>query len=85
MDFQMPVLDGISATKQIRGLGIKTPIIGLTANADEVAKLEATQAGMCNLIMKPVKGNDLKAIIEKSLEDIASGILNSPLLSRTDK
>lgn len=72
----MPVLDGISATRKIRELGVTTPIIGLSANADEFAKQEATQAGMCNLLMKPVKGNDLKVVIEKSLDDLAAENLN---------
>jgi len=35
MDFQMPVMNGITAAQSIRTLGITTPIIGLTANADE--------------------------------------------------
>lgn len=71
MDFQMPVLDGIAATKKIRELKIITPIIGLTANADEFAQQESTAAGMCGLIMKPVKGNDLKTTIEKTLDELA--------------
>ena len=33
MDINMPILDGISATKKIRELGIEIPIIALTANA----------------------------------------------------
>lgn len=71
MDFQMPVMDGITATKKIRELKIMTPIIGLTANADEFAQQESTAAGMCGLIMKPVKGNELKTKIEKTLDELA--------------
>jgi CheY-like chemotaxis protein len=83
MDFQMPVVDGITATKQLRALGFKIPvlvflaifeiwlmlwqIIGLTANADDTARKEGLEAGMTFLLGKPIKGHLLKSSIEAAL------------------
>ena len=63
----MPILDGVAATKQIRGLGKVVPIIGLTANADELSHKLARTAGMNDLVMKPVKSFQLKNAIEHAL------------------
>jgi CheY-like chemotaxis protein len=64
MDFQMPLVDGIGATKRLRTLGINIPIVGLTANADEVARRDGLDAGMNAILGKPIKGQKLKAAIE---------------------
>ncbi len=61
MDIQMPVMDGISATKAIRSLGGEysaIPIIAVTANtiADRASCIEA---GMNGFIMKPITGKML--------------------------
>jgi len=54
MDVQMPVLDGLEATKQIRQLKIKTPIIAMTATAMKENKLDCINAGMDSFISKPL-------------------------------
>ncbi|WP_171982483.1 ATP-binding protein [Sphingomonas sp. LM7] len=68
MDMQMPVMDGIEATRQIRkaGFGAETlPILALTANAyaDDVAACLA--AGMQAHIAKPVQLADLGKVIRR--------------------
>jgi len=73
MDIQMPVLDGVQATKRIRALpapknGI--PIIALTANAMAGAAEEYLDAGMDDYLSKPL---DPAALFSK-LSDIASAI-----------
>jgi PAS domain S-box-containing protein len=65
MDHMMPGMDGIETTKIIRTLGIKTPIIALTANAIAGAKDEYLAAGMNDLLTKPIK----KSLLNKLLED----------------
>ncbi|HEX4505836.1 MAG TPA: response regulator [Alphaproteobacteria bacterium] len=57
MDVQMPEMDGIEATKQIRQLpGTKkfVPIIALTAQADVDTEDELRAAGMDDYISKPI-------------------------------
>ncbi len=54
MDIQMPVMDGIQATKIIRkDINTTTPIIALTANAIKGKLEEYLQAGMDDFIYKP--------------------------------
>ena len=55
MDVQMPIMDGLEASKQIRDqLGLTTPIIGLSANTHQEDQLRCTQAGMDAFLSKPV-------------------------------
>lgn len=66
MDIQMPKMDGISATVEIRRneakLGHRTPILALTATTD---KDTCTQAGMDDFLSKPITIEQLKTAIEK--------------------
>ncbi|MDD2741407.1 MAG: ATP-binding protein, partial [Rhodocyclaceae bacterium] len=56
MDMQMPVLDGLDATRQIRQLPEceTTPILAMTANAFAENKDQCFAAGMDDFIAKPV-------------------------------
>ncbi|WP_242661215.1 response regulator [Flavobacterium johnsoniae] len=53
MDINMPLMNGFETTKRIRLLGIKTPIVALTAfDKDEITD-EAISSGMNDIIVKP--------------------------------
>jgi PAS domain S-box-containing protein len=57
MDVQMPHMDGIEATRAIRGLlgpVARTPIIGLTANVMVHQQAEYRAAGMDGVVAKPI-------------------------------
>jgi CheY-like chemotaxis protein/anti-sigma regulatory factor (Ser/Thr protein kinase) len=72
MDMQMPVMDGLTATREIRRrereLGIApTPIAMLTANAMCEHKDQAAAAGAHHLIAKPITPESLMAGVERTL------------------
>jgi signal transduction histidine kinase/ActR/RegA family two-component response regulator len=70
MDIQMPVMDGYTATHEIRKFNNKLPIIALTASIiTPDIQGKAFEAGMNGCITKPFNPNDLYSIIvEKSLK-----------------
>jgi signal transduction histidine kinase/ActR/RegA family two-component response regulator len=64
MDAEMPVLDGYSATREIRALG-STPIFLLTAHAFREARQRGFEAGCTEHLTKPIKKAALLAAINK--------------------
>lgn len=65
MDVQMPVLNGLDATKMIRSKGINTPIIAMTANVLKGDREICLEAGMNDYIGKPVTMEDLSNLLQK--------------------
>lgn len=64
MDIKMPVLNGIEATKMIRAIDSKIPIIALTAYAMAGDKENCLAAGCNGYLSKPLIKDDLLSIIE---------------------
>lgn len=67
MDIQMPVMDGIEATKRIRAKGITVPIIAITAYALKGDKEKFISQGMDGYVAKPINVEELFSIIDKSM------------------
>ena len=67
MDIQMPILDGVAASQEIkRTMGESAPaIIALTANAMHGDKEKYLQAGMDHYIAKPISIHDLSNYIDQ--------------------
>ena len=72
MDIQMPVLDGLAATRALRAEGYDGPIVALSANALSTDVERCLEAGMDGHIAKPVRLDALKAGIRRVWELRAS-------------
>ncbi|KTC39834.1 histidine kinase [Pseudomonas sp. ABAC61] len=69
MDCEMPVLDGFSATQQLRAWEVgnqrvRTPVVALTAHILAEHKERARQAGMDGHMAKPVELSQLRELVE---------------------
>lgn len=70
MDMQMPVMDGITATRRIRAWEKETgqhrlPIVALTANAFVEDSQRCVEAGMDDFLTKPINMEALTSVISK--------------------
>jgi len=70
MDYMMPEMDGVEATRAIRAMGgnlVSLPIIALTANAVSGARELMLDASMNDYLAKPIQKSMLKAVLVKWL------------------
>jgi CheY-like chemotaxis protein/HPt (histidine-containing phosphotransfer) domain-containing protein len=70
MDHMMPKMDGIEATKIIRSMGYKKPIVALTANAVRGQADVFLGNGFDDYIFKPIDIRELNAILNKLIRDV---------------
>lgn len=59
MDIQMPGMDGHEATEEFRKMGIRVPIIALTAHATKSERDRCRQSGCDEVLTKPITRTDL--------------------------
>jgi len=75
MDIKMPGMDGVQATRLIRGLPgpmAKVPILALTANADPVDEVKYLAAGMDGVAQKPIQPDALLNAIRLVMDRAAA-------------
>jgi len=67
MDMQMPVMDGVTATREIRRIAphSKVPIVAMTANVMQEDRQRCFEAGMNDFVTKPVDPDQLLAVLLK--------------------
>lgn len=67
MDINMPVMNGLEATKRLRQMGFTLPVIAMTANVGDRDRRAALDAGMDAFVEKPVRVEKLFSEIVKCL------------------
>lgn len=74
MDMQMPVMDGLTATREIRKLDQfkELPILAMTANAMDQDKEKCAEAGMNDHVAKPIDPDELFNALLKWIKPITS-------------
>jgi signal transduction histidine kinase len=77
MDVQMPVLDGVSAVRLIRAIEgqegrSRTPVIALTANAMSHHRSDYLEAGMDDLVAKPISLSALLQAMDAAMAPMHS-------------
>ncbi|GAB3186831.1 response regulator [Hydrogenophaga aquatica] len=67
MDMQMPVMDGLTATREIRRMGTygHIPIIAMTANAMTADRQRCMEAGMVDFVAKPIDPPELLRVLQR--------------------
>ena len=71
MDMQMPVMDGLEATRAIRAYESSRglphmPIVAMTANALPSDRKSCEDAGMNGFLSKPFKANELRELLSQT-------------------
>jgi two-component system chemotaxis response regulator CheY len=67
LDWNMPVMDGITFVKQYRAKGRKVPIIMVTTEAEKTRVVEAIKAGVNNYVVKPFTPESLSQKVNETM------------------
>ncbi len=73
MDVQMPIMDGLTATKKLRSEGYKNPIVNITANAMKEDRDKCIAAGADDYLTKPVDVSRFYKVLQTYLKAADKG------------
>ena len=68
MDVRMRGANGLDLQERLLGLGIRTPVIFMTAHGDIPMSVRAMKAGAVDFLTKPLREQDVLEAVEKALE-----------------
>ena len=69
-DINMPVMDGIRMSREIRLINPEAVIIAVTAHSDTAYLLNAIEIGIHHYVLKPINYDELFGVIDKVLDQI---------------
>jgi signal transduction histidine kinase/DNA-binding NarL/FixJ family response regulator len=81
MDIQMPVMNGLDATRHLRSSGYTGPIVALTANVSSQDRLACNEAGCDGFLAKPVDRTEFNQLVSSYLHETASKAETAPVKS----
>jgi two-component system, NtrC family, response regulator AtoC len=67
-DVRMPPPDGLAALQQLRGKGIDTPVLIITAQSSSTKTIEAMQLGAYDYLSKPFDPDEILHTVQRALE-----------------
>ena len=79
MDIHMPLMDGLEATRRMRAMGVRSPIVAITANALLGERKKCLEAGMSDYIGKPFRSRDLMACLHEFLCPVGANFAAPPV------
>lgn len=85
LDIEMPVMDGVSAAKEIRALGgdnADTPIVAFSAFLADIAKSGSVQSVFDQTLAKPAGRHAIRSTLERALREKTSRRAAPLILSR---
>jgi CheY-like chemotaxis protein len=78
MDIQMPRMDGYTATELLRGLGLRIPIIAVTAHAFDDDRLRSQASGCDAHVSKPIDAGALVSAVREAVARAANAAHSEP-------
>ena len=72
MDKDMPIMNGVEATKELRAMGIRSTIVGVSSHSMEEEIVKFMEAGLDEYQEKPLNKVKLSSILDKSKHNLIS-------------
>lgn len=85
MDVQMPGMDGLAATRELRSRGCTLPIIGLSAGTGLIEQRACENAGMSDFLPKPLDFDELWGCLTRWLPPSSATTRDSDQQGQTDQ
>jgi signal transduction histidine kinase/CheY-like chemotaxis protein/HPt (histidine-containing phosphotransfer) domain-containing protein len=84
MDMEMPEMNGYEATRRLRGAGVRTPVVALTAYAEPEEQEAALAAGCNEVVSKPVPRAVLLDVVRRYLQPDEVATVDKPETTMSD-